>query len=120
MSSVPSHLRVVFPVSFFLRMRRPPRSTLFPYTTLFRSVQTPGNASWQRPALVTRLLSSTCALSLRQARVLPPPPPLSKNPPPHLFLHPPPPSPPCRAAPRHSGPDAVHVWSRPLMPHPLL
>src|SRR5947209_11095185 len=23
---------------FFLRMRRPPRSTLFPYTTLFRSV----------------------------------------------------------------------------------
>src|SRR5690606_9844787 len=35
-------------------------------------MQTPGNASWQRPALVTRLLSSTCALSLRQARVLPP------------------------------------------------
>src|SRR5690606_40298512 len=32
----------------------------------------PGNASWKRPALVTRLLSSTCALSLRQARVLPP------------------------------------------------
>src|SRR3712207_8264278 len=24
---------------FFLMMRRPPRSTLFPYTTLFRSVQ---------------------------------------------------------------------------------
>src|SRR5690348_17953497 len=24
---------------FFLRIRRPPRSTLFPYTTLFRSVQ---------------------------------------------------------------------------------
>src|SRR5690242_21295265 len=23
---------------FFLRMRRPPRSTLFPYTTLFRSI----------------------------------------------------------------------------------
>src|SRR5256885_12266136 len=25
---------------FFLMIRRPPRSTLFPYTTLFRSVQT--------------------------------------------------------------------------------
>src|SRR5262245_62915318 len=29
----------VFPVSFFfLLLRRPPRSTLFPYTTLFRSL----------------------------------------------------------------------------------
>src|SRR3712207_9443688 len=27
---------------FFLMIRRPPRSTLFPYTTLFRSVDTPG------------------------------------------------------------------------------
>src|SRR2546430_17696966 len=27
------------PVFFFLMIRRPPRSTLFPYTTLFRSVQ---------------------------------------------------------------------------------
>src|SRR5437763_16842471 len=26
-----------FPIFFFLRHRRPPRSTLFPYTTLFRS-----------------------------------------------------------------------------------
>src|SRR2546430_17569587 len=26
---------------FFLMIRRPPRSTLFPYTTLFRSQQTP-------------------------------------------------------------------------------
>src|SRR5436853_5074418 len=29
-----SHVHVVF---FFLMIRRPPRSTLFPYTTLFRS-----------------------------------------------------------------------------------
>src|SRR5437764_8362551 len=28
-------------VFFFLLIRRPPRSTLFPYTTLFRSVQAP-------------------------------------------------------------------------------
>src|ERR1043165_3908907 len=27
-----------FPVVFFLMIRRPPRSTLFPYTTLFRSL----------------------------------------------------------------------------------
>src|SRR6476469_10423812 len=27
---------------FFLMIRRPPRSTLFPYTTLFRSRRTPG------------------------------------------------------------------------------
>src|SRR3712207_8506072 len=28
---------------FFLMIRRPPRSTLFPYTTLFRSQQDPAN-----------------------------------------------------------------------------
>src|SRR3712207_7062475 len=28
----------MFPLFFFLMIRRPPRSTLFPYTTLFRSV----------------------------------------------------------------------------------
>src|SRR5260221_4944564 len=32
---------------FFLMIRRPPRSTLFPYTTLFRSV---GGAGAERPA----------------------------------------------------------------------
>src|SRR5258708_30745949 len=30
-------------VFFFLMIRRPPRSTLFPYTTLFRSVPTGGH-----------------------------------------------------------------------------
>src|SRR5215217_6271072 len=30
-------------VFFFLMIRRPPRSTLFPYTTLFRSVHDGGN-----------------------------------------------------------------------------
>src|SRR5437899_9515342 len=29
---------------FFLMIRRPPRSTLFPYTTLFRSLETVQNA----------------------------------------------------------------------------
>src|SRR5471030_3458695 len=39
---------VFFFVFFFLMIRRPPRSTLFPYTTLFRSLA-PGSAG-HRPA----------------------------------------------------------------------
>src|SRR2546429_4596943 len=40
---------------FFLMIRRPPRSTLFPYTTLFRSLMEPDQAGlrrsrpWPRP-----------------------------------------------------------------------
>src|SRR3990167_2331090 len=34
-----SHSQISYAVFFFLMIRRPPRSTLFPYTTLFRSVQ---------------------------------------------------------------------------------
>src|SRR5258708_10791195 len=39
--SVPSYVRSDFSVLFFffLMIRRPPRSTLFPYTTLFRSLK---------------------------------------------------------------------------------
>src|SRR5436305_10196305 len=33
---------MLFPLFFFLPVRRPPRSTLFPYTTLFRSSQIVG------------------------------------------------------------------------------
>src|ERR1043166_9894532 len=41
-------LRVVF---FFLMIRRPPRSTLFPYTTLFRSRRAPRDPrAHRRPA----------------------------------------------------------------------
>src|SRR3990167_8284234 len=32
------HSQISYCVSFFLMIRRPPRSTLFPYTTLFRSI----------------------------------------------------------------------------------
>src|SRR5258708_32173732 len=35
---LPFHLHYLF-FFFFLMIRRPPRSTLFPYTTLFRSMQ---------------------------------------------------------------------------------
>src|SRR5690606_40647316 len=37
LSSSPSFFSFPY-LFFFLRLRRPPRSTLFPYTTLFRSV----------------------------------------------------------------------------------
>src|SRR5215469_18532188 len=35
---------------FFLMIRRPPRSTLFPYTTLFRSRREPGTGADSKPA----------------------------------------------------------------------
>src|SRR5215475_15309081 len=36
---------------FFLMIRRPPRSTLFPYTTLFRSIVYPRQCWHRRPAM---------------------------------------------------------------------
>src|SRR2546423_11447506 len=43
----------IYPFFFFLMIRRPPRSTLFPYTTLFRSA----------PAPLRRNTSSRCLRS---------------------------------------------------------
>src|SRR5690349_24026449 len=48
-------------VVFFLMVRRPPRSTLFPYTTLFRSMRQLGldwdvsSSDWRRPRPGTRV-----------------------------------------------------------------
>src|SRR2546430_16694244 len=42
-----SHSPTVLSTYFFLMIRRPPRSTLFPYTTLFRSVLLIGDAKEQ-------------------------------------------------------------------------
>ena len=45
-----------FPFFFFLMIRRPPRSTLFPYTTLFRSstaMQAPAPIPVFRPSYLT-------------------------------------------------------------------
>src|SRR2546430_2250774 len=39
--------RSTYPFFFFLMIRRPPRSTLFPYTTLFRS-SVPMKCRWER------------------------------------------------------------------------
>src|SRR2546429_8333071 len=40
---------------FFLMIRRPPRSTLFPYTTLFRSIRLPARMT-HAPALTPSVL----------------------------------------------------------------
>src|SRR2546422_6871881 len=43
--SLLSHYFILF--FFFLMIRRPPRSTLFPYTTLFRSLTPAGNDEYR-------------------------------------------------------------------------
>src|SRR5437868_7460830 len=54
MTSSNRHVFVLF--FFFLMIRRPPRSTLFPYTTLFRSVlgnnDGPDVAAWGAPEVL--------------------------------------------------------------------
>src|ERR1043165_10166730 len=42
MARSPVTISLVLVLFFFLMIRRPPRSTLFPYTTLFRSARRPG------------------------------------------------------------------------------
>ena len=42
-------------IFFFLMIRRPPRSTLFPYTTLFRSSVIDGSSSNSRKEIKTEL-----------------------------------------------------------------
>src|SRR5258708_18528056 len=51
-------------------IRRPPRSTLFPYTTLFRSPARVRRSPWRRPARGTRRSArrSRCAAAVRAAR----------------------------------------------------
>src|SRR5690242_21614243 len=44
---------------FFLMIRRPPRSTLFPYTTLFRSNCPPGITSANGPSVRNRNIALT-------------------------------------------------------------
>src|SRR3990170_1334818 len=56
------HVPPVFVVRssfFFLMIRRPPRSTLFPYTTLFRSGRAPWNTSTVVPAGSSNVMTSS-------------------------------------------------------------
>src|SRR5437773_10714627 len=52
------HFRSLF---FFLLLRRPPRSTLFPYTTLFRSVRPEPAARSDSCFATTLSRASSCA-----------------------------------------------------------
>src|SRR5687768_17847524 len=56
---------IVFFFFFFLMIRRPPRSTLFPYTTLFRSVPSP---SGDGEAIQGANLSASARASTRAKR----------------------------------------------------
>ena len=53
---------VIFPYFFFLMIRRPPRSTLFPYTTLFRSCSRrfPMNRSGYDPGSIRPYPAQSC------------------------------------------------------------
>src|SRR5258707_10596663 len=54
-------------LSFFLMIRRPPRSTLFPYTTLFRSDVTPTKQNRGKPCRrCTALLDEALESALKQ------------------------------------------------------
>src|SRR5256885_15136575 len=53
---------------FFLMIRRPPRSTLFPYTTLFRS-KAPANRDYA-PGFMTDLMTKDLGLAVSAARDL--------------------------------------------------
>src|SRR2546430_2898407 len=50
---------------FFLMIRRPPRSTLFPYTTLFRSCETAAGARHLRNRVCDATLRRSCRRSKR-------------------------------------------------------
>src|SRR5438477_8611311 len=52
---LPYQYYILLSFFFFLMIRRPPRSTLFPYTTLFRScANRAGSERWRRSERTTR------------------------------------------------------------------
>src|SRR3712207_7218654 len=55
-------------VFFFLMIRRPPRSTLFPYTTLFRSAPTGARSAAPSPGGAARRAPRRGCASTRTAR----------------------------------------------------
>src|SRR5438034_11509483 len=59
----------MLPFVFFLSLRRPPRSPLFPYTTLFRSEE-PGGAPYDHPPQLFRITPQR-SVGLAQPHQLP-------------------------------------------------
>src|SRR6202453_5429846 len=55
--------------SFFLMIRRPPRSTLFPYTTLFRSGEDAAYPQQDGKTLCTFTVSCYCRLDRKSTRL---------------------------------------------------
>src|SRR3712207_9295374 len=51
------------PCFFFLMIRRPPRSTLFPYTTLFRSSMSRRPCSHLRTSLASRVYDAIAGIT---------------------------------------------------------
>src|SRR3712207_8255667 len=49
---------------FFLMIRRPPRSTLFPYTTLFRSFSAPGFQTRMTPSRSVPMIDCSVTASM--------------------------------------------------------
>src|ERR1019366_4914171 len=83
---------------FFLMIGRPPRSTLFPYTTLFRSQPFDFGVQQRRVHLLARLFAGRQKLR----------PPCQFPHPPHQF-HPPPEG--------HLRDGELHPWNRPRCHH---
>ena len=54
---------------FFLMIRRPPRSTLFPYTTLFRSPEVDDNSAEATLRKGTRLTAAAPTIVTTHARI---------------------------------------------------
>src|SRR5256885_3525525 len=53
---------------FFLMIRRPPRSTLFPYTTLFRSIPAEDHSPGAHAAQVSRFIDNMVAYSAKEVQ----------------------------------------------------
>src|SRR4051812_49469457 len=73
-SLIPIHILFLFSyillyyliLFFFLMIRRPPRSTLFPYTTLFRSARFgPGSFRWSTSSVRNRVVEGSDRKSTR-------------------------------------------------------
>src|SRR2546425_10216720 len=63
-----SHLSLHVTLLFFLMIRRPPRSTLFPYTTLFRSAYTAVDRAESEPDAAYAINAAAVAILADEAK----------------------------------------------------